>query len=736
MKIDKLKAKARQHEQREEWGQAMALYSRALEHVSEQDEVDIALHNRMGDLQVRIGDVRGAVESYETAIDLYLEADLANNAMAVCRKLERNAPNRPEVLLRMGQIRVRQGFVVDARQDFLSYAELQLAGGDVEEALRALEEFASLAPTDVETRLFLAEQLHRVDRTDDAVRHFRQGYGILVREGRQEEADGVRARVAQIAPDVDLDLVPPDPAIEEAAEGKAARGASGGLAGFESTALAGLELESPSREGTEDAAGPEDAAEEEPAAGEDREVPEAEAPDEDEAPVEAEAPVEDDEDPMAALEGAVFELDDDAPAPDDGEDPASTREPEGVRSPAEADVVHPDDEPPDEGDSPLPMLEEEDRERPTDLPFLEEPTEAPPAEAPGPQVTAAAVEVAEAPEPPARRFDDPPLSSDPVPGAADSVEELRARARRAPDDGDAWRRLGVALFAGGVEEEGREALERAHRAHGKAGDAERAMRVVRELIFHEPGEIAHYQRLVEYAHRTGDRALMVPAFLELADALARSGSSKKAEVVYGQVLELDPRNPRAREALYPGAVEAADAERGKEGLVRLGGLVLDERPRDSFRWKIADAGPSGNEEADFARMLARFKQEVARDVPSDDATSHYDLGAAYKEMGLYDEAVGQFQAALRAHPTHLAAYEMVGQCFLEKGEPEAAMRALQRAVDMNLGKVEDELLGIYYYLGKANEAVGNREAAVEFYERVFSLDINFEDVTDRLRELR
>ena len=49
---------------------------------------------------------------------------------------------------------------------------------------------------------------------------------------------------------------------------------------------------------------------------------------------------------------------------------------------------------------------------------------------------------------------------------------------------------------------------------------------------------------------------------------------------------------------------------------------------------------------------------------------------------------------------------------------------------------EDELVGIYYYLGRAYEALQNRASAVEFYDRVFSLDINFADVTDRLRELR
>ena len=45
-------------------------------------------------------------------------------------------------------------------------------------------------------------------------------------------------------------------------------------------------------------------------------------------------------------------------------------------------------------------------------------------------------------------------------------------------------------------------------------------------------------------------------------------------------------------------------------------------------------------------------------------------------------------------------------------------------------------MGIYYHLARAYEALGNKEGAVEYYDRVFSLDINFADVTERLRALR
>ena len=77
----------------------------------------------------------------------------------------------------------------------------------------------------------------------------------------------------------------------------------------------------------------------------------------------------------------------------------------------------------------------------------------------------------------------------------------------------------------------------------------------------------------------------------------------------------------------------------------------------------------------------------------------------------------------------------MGQTFMEMGKPEAAVKSMERALEMPF-EIEDELVGIYYYLARAYEQLGSTDSAVDFYDRVFSLDINFADVTERLRALR
>jgi len=196
----------------------------------------------------------------------------------------------------------------------------------------------------------------------------------------------------------------------------------------------------------------------------------------------------------------------------------------------------------------------------------------------------------------------------------------------------------------------------------------------------------------------------------------------------GEVRALPPEDARS---------DPPESEPAGDEFVDFGSMVLGDLEKGSgdTRFRVAYQEPSGDEVADFQRMLSQFKEKVSENLEASDVKAHHDLGTAYKEMGLLDEAVGEFQSALRASARHLPTYELLGQTFLEMGKHEAAAKALERALKVGAA-VEDDLIGIYYYLARAYEQLGRTEPAVEFYDRVFALDINFADVTDRLRELR
>ncbi len=184
-------------------------------------------------------------------------------------------------------------------------------------------------------------------------------------------------------------------------------------------------------------------------------------------------------------------------------------------------------------------------------------------------------------------------------------------------------------------------------------------------------------------------------------------------------------------------VETPEPEATSEQYVDLTSMIFGDEPEQpkTTRFRVQYEEPTGDEAADFQKMLSQFKEKVSENLDATDVKAHYDLGTAYKEMGLLDEAISEFQSALRASADHLPTYELMGQTFLEMGKNEAAVKSLERALKIPTA-VEDEFLGIYYYLARAYETLGMRDSAVEFYDRVFSLDINFADVTERLRALR
>ena len=191
----------------------------------------------------------------------------------------------------------------------------------------------------------------------------------------------------------------------------------------------------------------------------------------------------------------------------------------------------------------------------------------------------------------------------------------------------------------------------------------------------------------------------------------------------------DPPGPEA-------PADLREATRGSEspsGFVDFRALILDERS-GSVATRLTEAGEDAEPGEDFKAALSRFRARLLRSLPSGDARTHQDMGTAYRFMGLGHEAIGEFQHAIREDPASPAAYEMLGRCFLDAGQPELAAGALAKALELSPGSADD-FLGIYYYMGRAQEASGNPEAAYGLYRKILAIDIGFQDVEARERDL-
>jgi tetratricopeptide (TPR) repeat protein len=286
--------------------------------------------------------------------------------------------------------------------------------------------------------------------------------------------------------------------------------------------------------------------------------------------------------------------------------------------------------------------------------------------------------------------------------------------------------------------------------------------VAEEIVRLAPGVIKYHQKRVEFAFRANDRMRLAEAYVELADALLKDGQGPKARVVYQRVLEIAPDDLRAQAALEtikeepaaaappprrsttamkkpaapaapekPAAKAAPAAKKDEGDFVSLGDWLREDDEPKSTRMVVEEKEPTGDEQADFADMLRKFKQGVSDNVDEEDHEAHYDLGVAYKEMGLLDEAISEFQKSLRGANNRVRAIEALGQCFVEKGQLPVAATILQRAL-AEPGIGDDALIGVLYLLGTISEELHLFPDAKKHYQRVFAVDIQFRDIGDRL----
>lgn len=144
----------------------------------------------------------------------------------------------------------------------------------------------------------------------------------------------------------------------------------------------------------------------------------------------------------------------------------------------------------------------------------------------------------------------------------------------------------------------------------------------------------------------------------------------------------------------------------------------------------------------LADILSDLQEETAEAAePEEDPETHYNLGIAFKEMGLLDEAIGELQKVCRAVDSGhsfsqpIQAYTWLAQCLVDKGAPEAAVRWYQKA--LKIPALDDSSrCAIYYDLAAAYEAFGDKKSALANFMEVYGSNIDFRDVASRIKTLK
>lgn len=227
---------------------------------------------------------------------------------------------------------------------------------------------------------------------------------------------------------------------------------------------------------------------------------------------------------------------------------------------------------------------------------------------------------------------------------------------------------------------------------------------------------------------------------EIAEAefYTRQGLTQEALDIYKRLLSLFPDNEEIQEKILAiqGAVEeaptvsseigsAAGAEAPVEGIT----------PHEPETMEAAAEKAEPQFKSDVLEIFEEFKKGLESEVEAEDYETHYSLGMAYKEMELIDDAIKEFQTA-RKNPKHfIQSMSMLGICYMEKGMFPLAIDAFKKALD-SIDTREESYWGTKYDIATAYEKNGNIDEAFEIFSEIYGWDSKFRRVDEKINLLK
>jgi tetratricopeptide (TPR) repeat protein len=170
-------------------------------------------------------------------------------------------------------------------------------------------------------------------------------------------------------------------------------------------------------------------------------------------------------------------------------------------------------------------------------------------------------------------------------------------------------------------------------------------------------------------------------------------------------------------------------------------VEVEGSPVEVQREQQEEFQPVEHVETELQQMLEDLKGNTGDLKQMIDYETHYNLGLAYKDMDLLDEAIEQFQMAFKmaavsdVEGSYIQCCHMLGVCFKLKKMPKVAVMWFQRGLRVP-SRAEDEYQALRYEIGLCYEELGDVEKAIDMLMEVFGIDVNYRSVGEKIKELQ
>lgn len=265
---------------------------------------------------------------------------------------------------------------------------------------------------------------------------------------------------------------------------------------------------------------------------------------------------------------------------------------------------------------------------------------------------------------------------------------------------------------------------------------EKAINIFKRIIEVKPLELRPRQKLIEISLRREEKEDAAEWNLDLGKCLYKKGALEEAEKAFKSALELSSKKEKMKKKIKKVKGEEKEVEEEVERVetpsISLGKL-LEEEEKTGVKFRVAEE-TEVEEPVTFEDLLEEFKEGVLENIEDEDFNSHYDLGITYKEMGLLEEAILEFQKASKGEKIKLKSIELLADCLVEKGDLNGAEIMIKEAFSLE-GHKDIEFLGLKYHLAQIYEHTNKNNEAAQLFIEILKVDLSFKEAAAKLKEL-